>query len=150
MDKLSHVDDKGKASMVDISSKVPMLRVAKASGTIIMATDTVKQIKENAMKKGDVLTCAEIAGIQGAKETSRLIPLCHPINISNIQVKTFLKSDRVDVKSEVVCIDRTGIEMEALTAVNIALLTVYDMCKGIDKNMIMSDIKLDEKTKRDL
>jgi cyclic pyranopterin phosphate synthase len=99
------------------------------------------------MKKGDVLTIAEIAGIQGGKKTSELIPLCHPLPISKLDVKTKIEADRISVTSEARCVGKTGIEMEALTAVSIALLTIYDMCKAVDKKMEIGEIKLLEKTK---
>jgi len=150
MKKFSHTDSQGKAKMVDIGSKINQLRIAKAKGKIILNKKTVALIRENNMKKGDVLTIAEIAGIQGGKKTSELIPLCHPLQITKISVSAKLTADGVEVNSEARCVGKTGIEMEALTAVNIALLTVYDMCKAVDKDMIIDDISLIEKTKTDL
>ena len=107
-------------------------------------------IRENRMKKGDVLTIAEIAGIQGGKRTSELIPLCHPLLITRIDVKAFLDTTGVQIESMARCTGQTGIEMEALTAVSIALLTIYDMCKAVDKAMVIDEIKLVEKTKEDV
>ncbi len=150
MKKLSHVDNKGKANMVDVGHKPDQLRIAKASGFIKLSAETVNLIKQNEIKKGDVLTVAEIAGIQAAKKTSELIPLCHPLQLTKIDVKATLENTGVNVVTEVKCIGQTGVEMEALTAVNIALLTVYDMCKAVDKKMEMGKIKLEEKTKSDL
>ena len=150
MNKLSHTNKDGKANMVDIGHKPDQVRVAKAEGKIKLNPETVKLIRENEMKKGDVLTIAEIAGIQGGKKTSELIPLCHPLSITKMDVKAELVDDGVIVKSLAKCIGKTGIEMEALTAVNVALLTVYDMCKAVDKSMEIGKIKLVEKTKADL
>jgi len=150
MQKLSHTDEKGKANMVDVGQKPDQQRWAKAEGFISLSGETVKLIRENQMKKGDVLTIAEIAGIQGGKKTSELIPLCHPLAITKIDVKTELTDEGVKITSEARCIGKTGIEMEALTAVSVALLTVYDMCKAVDKNMAISGIHLIEKTKQDI
>jgi cyclic pyranopterin phosphate synthase len=150
MNELSHVDKNGRASMVDVSAKTPQHRTARASGRIDLAAATIKLIEENNIKKGDVLGVAEVAGIQAAKRTSDLIPLCHPLQISRVQVRAKLVEDGVVVTAEVDCIDRTGVEMEALTAVSVALLTVYDMCKAVDKNMRIRDIVLEEKHKHDL
>jgi len=147
MDKLSHVDDSGRAKMVDVSLKKPVYRMARAAGRISLSESTVKLIEENSIKKGDVLTVSEIAGIQAAKRTFDLIPLCHPLPISNVSVKAILERDGVSVESEVSCVARTGIEMEALTAVAVALLTVYDMCKAVDKTMKIGEIVLIEKIK---
>ncbi|MFH0896123.1 MAG: cyclic pyranopterin monophosphate synthase MoaC [Bacteroidota bacterium] len=148
MKKLSHTDNKGKACMVDVSKKPDQLRIAKASGQIILQKETIHLIKENEIKKGDVLTIAEIAGIQAAKKTPELIPLCHPLQITKIDVKAKLMKNGVEVISEVRCLGQTGVEMEALTAVHIALLTIYDMCKAVDKKMKMENIYLVEKTKQ--
>jgi cyclic pyranopterin monophosphate synthase len=150
MNKFSHIDDLGKAKMVDISNKISQIRVAKAEGRIMLLKSTLKLIKENQIKKGDVLTVAQIAGIQAVKRTSELIPLCHPLQISDIDIKALVEKDCVKIISEVKSTGQTGVEMEALTAVSIALLTIYDMCKAVDKNMVITDIKLIEKTKMDL
>jgi cyclic pyranopterin phosphate synthase len=147
MSKLSHTDEKGKANMVDVGHKPDQVRTARAEGKIILTEETVKLIRENQMKKGDVLTIAEIAGIQGGKKTSELIPLCHPLLINKLEVKAELTEEGVIVRSLARCIGKTGIEMEALTAVNIALLTVYDMCKAVDKEMVIGEVSLIEKVK---
>jgi len=149
-EELTHIDDKGRARMVDISGKTPQLRVARASGRIELAERTVELIAANNIKKGDVLSVAEIAGVQAAKRTSVLIPLCHPLPITSITVTASLDPHSVSVESEVSCIARTGIEMEALTAVAVALLTVYDMCKAVDKKMRIGEIVLLSKAKTDV
>lgn len=150
MKKLSHVDEKGKANMVDVGAKVDQNRIAKATGHITLKPETIQLIKDNSMKKGDVLTIAEIAGIQGGKKTSELIPLCHPLQITKLDVKATIDNTGVRVNSEARCVGKTGIEMEALTAVSVAMLTVYDMCKAVDKEMNLDELKLIEKTKSDL
>lgn len=150
MKKLSHTDELGKANMVDVSAKAQQHRTAKAIGNINMQLETIKLIRDNQMKKGDVLTVAEIAGIQAAKRTGELIPLCHQLLLTNITVKATLIETGIEVTSEVRCIGSTGVEMEALTAVSVALLTVYDMCKAVDKMMIIQGITLVEKTKRNI
>jgi len=146
--KFSHTDSKGKANMVDVGNKIDQLRIASAKGKILLSKETIKLIAENQMKKGDVLTVTEIAGIQSAKKTQELIPLCHNINLNKISVKATLKNDCVEVTSEIRCIGKTGVEMEALTSVSVALLTVYDMCKAVDKSMKITDIVLIKKTKK--
>jgi len=148
--ELSHIDDKGKANMVDVGGKSNQLRQAKAAGFIRLNPETVKLIRENQMKKGDVLTVSEIAGIQAAKQTPSLIPLCHTLMLTKVDVKATLTDNGVKVESLVKCVGQTGVEMEALTAVSVTLLTVYDMCKAVDKAMVIEEIKLLEKTKQDL
>ena len=147
---LTHVDDLGRANMVDVSAKPLQLRTAIASGFISLSFETIDLIRENRLKKGDVLTIAEIAGIQGGKRTSDLIPLCHPLQITKLDVKATLEDSGVKVESLARCTGQTGIEMEALTAVSVALLTVYDMCKAVDKNMTIGEIRLVEKTKEEV
>ncbi len=147
MKKLSHTDDSGKARMVNVGDKPEVLRIAKATGHICLAKDTISRIEENKNKKGDVLTVADIAGIQAAKKTSDLIPLCHPLLITNIEVRSIIDGTGVRINSEIQCSGKTGIEMEALTAVSVALLTIYDMCKAVDKNMIIDEVRLLEKKK---
>lgn len=149
-EKLSHIDAEGRARMVDVGHKPDQLRVAKAEGKILLARETVKLISENLIKKGDVITIAEIAGVQAAKRTAEMIPLCHQIQLSKVGVTGELVDDGVLIRSEVKCIGQTGVEMEALSAVSNALLTVYDMCKAVDKEMIIKELKLVEKTKHDL
>ncbi len=147
MKKLTHTDKTGKAVMVDVGEKEVQLRIAKATGHIILAEETIGLIKDNLLKKGDVLTVAQLAGISGAKQTSGLIPLCHNIVLDNVKVDVAIDSRGVRANSEVRCSGKTGVEMEALTAVSVALLTVYDMCKAVDKKMIIDSIVLTEKTK---
>lgn len=148
MAKLSHLDSQGRANMVDVSEKPNTDRVAVASGRILMQATTMELIAAGDNKKGDVLAAARIAGIQAAKRCSELIPLCHPLMLSSIQVDLDLDSDQSAVNVTAVCKvnSQTGVEMEALTAVSVALLTVYDMCKAVDKHMTISDICLQEKS----
>jgi cyclic pyranopterin monophosphate synthase len=148
MAKLTHTDKKGKAVMVDVGDKVTQLRIAKATGHIALSPETIKLIDENLLKKGDVLTVSQLAGISAAKKTSDLIPLCHNIVLDNIIVDAFVDATGVKIMSEVRCSGKTGVEMEALMAVGTALLTVYDMCKAVDKNMVIENIHLTEKTKK--
>jgi cyclic pyranopterin monophosphate synthase len=148
MKKLTHTNEAGKADMVDVSGKPEQERTAIARGHITLDKMTIGLIRENKMKKGDVLTVAEIAGIQGGKKTSELIPLCHPLMISKISVTATLDKTGVSVESFAKCNGRTGIEMEALTAVSIALLTVYDMCKAVDKGMVIDHVSLVSKEKK--
>jgi len=150
MKNLTHTDNKGNARMVDVGEKPDMKRIAKAVGHITLSQETLELVKENSMKKGDVLTVAEIAGIQAAKQTAALIPLCHIIYLDKVLVKASLTNNGVKVESEVRCTGKTGVEMEALTGVSVALLTVYDMCKAVDKNMEIGEIKLIEKTKENV
>jgi cyclic pyranopterin phosphate synthase len=150
MSELTHTDPAGKARMVDVSSKPEQLRIARATGHISLEPGTLELIKQNQVKKGDVLTVAQIAGIQAGKKTSELIPLCHPLAITKIDVLTEIGDDRVTVTAEARCTGPTGVEMEALTAVSVALLTIYDMCKAVDKAMVIGEIKLIEKTKTDI
>lgn len=142
MSKLTHIDGDGAAHMVDIADKNDTVREARAEGVIHMKSDTLDAIKANAMKKGDVLATARIAGIMAAKKTSDLIPLCHPLALSKVAVDfTFLK-DGIRVESMARLTGKTGVEMEALTATSVALLTIYDMSKAMQKDMIISDIRL--------
>lgn len=147
MKNLSHTNEKGKANMVDVGDKPQQTRTARAIGKISLSAETIQLVKDNQMKKGDVLTIAEIAGIQAGKKTSELIPLCHPLMITKLDVKATLTETGVSCESFAKCIGQTGIEMEALTAVNVALLTIYDMCKAADKNMVIEEVKLVEKIK---
>jgi cyclic pyranopterin phosphate synthase len=149
MRKLTHVDSKGRASMVDVGDKPIQYRTARAEGFICLQAETIRLIRKGTMKKGEVLTVAEVAGIQASKKTAELIPLCHPLQITKIDVNAELVTDGVRVTSMAKCIGQTGIEMEALTAVSVALLTVYDMCKAVDKQMTIHGIKLLEKQKSD-
>ena len=149
MKKLSHVDSKGRADMVDVTGKKIQFRSARAEGFIRLQSSTILLIKKNKMMKGDVLTVAEIAGIQAGKKTSEMIPLCHPLQITKLDVKCEIVEKGVRVSSFAKCVGQTGIEMEALTAVSVALLTVYDMCKAVDKKMQIEKIRLIEKIKSD-
>ena len=148
--KFSHTDNEGRARMVDIGAKDAQFRFARASGFIQMGRETLDLIRENAMKKGDVLTVAEIAGVQAAKMTGNLIPLCHNIPLEKVKVTTHIEETGISVVSEVSCTGKTGVEMEALTAVSVALLTVYDMCKSAERGMVIEAIRLEEKAKKDL
>ena len=147
MENFSHINNSGKAEMVDVGNKPNQIREARASGFIELQPKTLKLIKDNLIKKGDVLTIAEIAGIQAGKKTSELIPLCHNLLITKIDVKTKISENGIEVESYAKCIGQTGIEMEVLTAASVALLTIYDMCKAVDKTMKISEIKLLSKTK---
>ena len=144
---LSHIDKDGNAKMVDVSKKSNTERIAIASGCIRIKKETINLIENSGLKKGDVLTVAKIAGIQAAKNTSSLIPLCHNINLNKIDIKFNINSGekKIYCESTISCIGKTGAEMEALSAVSVALLTIYDMCKASDKNMIISEINLLEK-----
>ena len=147
MESFSHTDQKGKASMVDVGHKPDEIRIARASGFISLGSKTISLIEDNMMKKGDVVTVAEIAGIQAAKNTAQLIPLCHNISLTKVDVKCHIENGGIRVESMVKCVGQTGVEMEALTAVSVALLTVYDMCKAVDKEMMIKEVKLDSKKK---
>ena len=148
--KFTHINDKGEASMVDISTKTPQRRSAEAEGFIQLQAATLKLISDNQLKKGDVISTARIAGIQGAKQTALLIPLCHQLLTEKISVNFNMEEKGLRVKTFVRCTGKTGIEIEAITAASIALLTVYDMCKAVDKTMIIGDIKLTSKIKEDI
>ncbi|HUS57145.1 MAG TPA: cyclic pyranopterin monophosphate synthase MoaC [Planctomycetota bacterium] len=149
MGALSHTDDEGRARMVDVGLKPDQRRRARAAGMIALSADAIALVRQNQIKKGDVLTVAQIAGIQAAKRTAELIPLCHPLLLNRIDVRLSVADDRITAESEVRCIGQTGAEMEALTAVSVALLTVYDMCKAVDKHMKIGEIVLVEKEKQD-
>ena len=147
MKKLSHLNKEGKAKMVDITKKSLTHREAVAKGSVSMKTETLKLIADKKIPKGDVFSVARIAGIMAAKKTSELIPMCHPLDITAIDVQFTLnlKNHRIDIESRVSIVGRTGVEMEALTAVSMAALTIYDMCKAVDKEMVVSEIMLMEK-----
>ncbi|WP_108809891.1 cyclic pyranopterin monophosphate synthase MoaC [Sphingorhabdus sp. Alg231-15] len=142
MSKLTHIDGDGAAHMVDISAKNETVREAHAEGFISMNSDVLDAIKANGMKKGDVLATARIAGIMAAKKTSDLIPLCHPLALSKVAVDFDYQDDGIKVRAMARLTGKTGVEMEALTAVSTALLTVYDMSKAMQKDMVISDIRL--------
>ena len=146
MAKMSHVDKNGQAKMVDVGAKETTSRTAKASGVVRTTAQVVSQIKENRIAKGDVLSVARVAGVLAAKRTSELIPLCHPLQLDLVSVDFELGEQEIRVRSEVRCSGKTGVEMEALTAVSVACLTLYDMCKSVDRSMRISSVQLDEKT----
>jgi cyclic pyranopterin phosphate synthase len=146
----SHIDSTGKVKMVDVSGKPVSRRTAVAAGFVRMAAETVEKLRGGLLKKGDALATARIAGIMGAKRTSDLIPLCHPLPIDDIAVELELKENGVEIEATVTCTARTGVEMEALTAVSVAALTLYDMCKAVDKGMIIENVTLKSKTKEEV
>ena len=145
MDKLSHFDDKGRIKMVDVSGKETTRRRAVASAKVLLSKETVGKLKDQDNPKGDPLEIARIAGIMGAKKTSELIPLCHQINLSNADVSAEITNYGILVRAEATTESQTGVEMEALTAVTIAALTIYDMCKAVDKTMTIGNVRLAEK-----
>lgn len=147
MNELSHFDDQGRAQMVDVGGKDPSKRMARAQATVTMAKNTMQRIVDGEVGKGDVLGVARLAGIMGAKQTSSLIPLCHPLalNAINVDFKQ-LDDERLQIMATVKVTGKTGVEMEALTAVSVAGLTIYDMCKAIDREMTIGAIELVEKT----
>jgi cyclic pyranopterin phosphate synthase len=148
MGKFTHIDDEGRVRMVDVTAKKPSVREALAGGMVFMSAETFELIRNQKIKKGNVLETARIAGIMAAKKTSELIPMCHPLNITHVQVD-FRPDDTnngIEIEATVRTIDQTGVEMEALTAVSVAALTIYDMCKSYDKEMTLSNIGLLKKT----
>lgn len=144
---LTHINASGYAKMVAIDEKSDTLRIAIATGEIKVSQETFERVKNGGIKKGDVLTVAQVAGIMGAKRTSELIPMCHPINLLGVDLSFDLLEDThiIQVTSEVKVMGKTGVEMEALTAVTVATLTIYDMCKAVDKDMVIQNIYLKEK-----
>lgn len=148
--KLSHVDGAGKARMVDVSGKKRVRRTARAAGRIELSPATVALVRANSLAKGDVLAVARLAGIMAAKRTSELIPLCHNVEIEHVDVSLIVDDGGIGIEASSVCTDKTGIEMEALTAVSVAALAVWDMCKAVDKTMRIGEIRLLEKTKEEL
>jgi cyclic pyranopterin phosphate synthase len=146
--KLTHIDSKGKAVMVDVGGKSSTLREAVARGAVYMEKETIRLISSNNIAKGNVFETARLAGIMAAKKTAELIPLCHQLNLTSVAVdfKIDNKKHKIDIESNAKCNGQTGIEMEALTAVSVAALTIYDMCKAVDREMIISDVKLMEKS----
>ena len=145
MEKFSHIDEKGKVKMVDITDKSRTVRMARAAGDVYLKHETINQIIDDKLPKGNVLTTAKIAGIQAAKKTADLIPLCHQLNLSFIDIKFEINSDYISIKATVKTKEATGVEMEALSAVFGAAITIYDMCKSIDKRIEIKSIKLEEK-----
>jgi cyclic pyranopterin phosphate synthase len=150
MNPLTHLDDQGHARMVDVSGKPLSRRSARAAGHIQLQPATLALIRDRQVPKGDVLATARIAGIMAAKRTADLIPLCHPLSLTNVQVDLSLDDRGIQAIAEASCVGQTGVEMEALTAASAALLTIYDMCKAVDKAMILTDIRLLEKKKETL
>ena len=142
MSKLTHIDGDGAAHMVDVGDKVDTVREARAEGRIVMKMEVLEAIKTNAMKKGDVLATARIAGIMAAKKTSDLIPLCHPLALTKVAVDFDFLDDGIKVSAMARLTGKTGVEMEALTACSVALLTIYDMSKAMQKDMVIRDIRL--------
>ncbi len=147
MNGLTHLNEKGEAHMVDVSPKAETVRDAIASGQVIMKPETLELIRSQSLKKGDVLSVARVAGIMAAKKTPELIPLCHSLMLDQVSVDFDFSSDNtIDIEAKVRCTGKTGVEMEALTAVSVAALTIYDMCKAIDRGMMISDICLQKKS----
>ena len=148
MEDFTHFNEQGRAKMVNVGEKPISERTAVAAGSVLVNENTFALIRSGGMKKGDVLTTAQIAGIMGAKRTSEVIPMCHPVAVNGINLTLSLNEKRyaVEITAEVSCDGRTGVEMEALTAVSIAALTVYDMCKAVQKDMVITDIRLLRKT----
>jgi len=148
MSEFTHLDTQGSVRMVDVSDKPQTARVAIAQGIIVMTPETLEKIQDQAVKKGNVLETARIAGIMAAKKTSELIPMCHPLNITHVRIDFFPDNEKhaIRIEASVKITGQTGVEMEALTAVSVAALTIYDMCKSYDKEMIISEVCLLEKS----
>jgi cyclic pyranopterin phosphate synthase len=148
MSKLSHLDEQGRARMVDVSAKEITSRLAIASGSIHMRAETLASILEERIEKGDVFSVARVAGIMAAKKTSELIPMCHPLNITSVEIELTPRNEpaRVDIEATVRVSGKTGVEMEAMTAVAVVALTIYDMCKAVDREMTISEIRLVKKS----
>lgn len=143
---LTHFDEDGRARMVDVSDKAETTRVAVACGKVLMKSETLERIRSGLIAKGDVLAVAQVAGIMAAKQTAQLIPMCHPLVITGVKLSfNFVEPGEVDIEAKVKVYGKTGVEMEALTAVSVAALTIYDMCKAVDKTMTIEDIYLVEK-----
>ena len=146
MTRLTHLDENGAARMVDVGAKIPTMRSATAAGRIRMKATTLAAIRDGSGPKGDVLSTARIAGIMAAKKTGELIPLCHPLALDSVTVDFAFASDSVNVTARASLTGKTGVEMEALTAASVALLTIYDMAKALEKGMVIEDVRLVEKT----
>ncbi len=147
MAEFSHLDREGAARMVDVGEKAVVRRTATAAGRVRLAPATVELLRERALPKGDALNTARIAGVMAAKRTPEIIPLCHGLNLTSVDVEFEVGENEIHIVATARASDRTGVEMEALTAVSVAALTVYDMCKAVDKGMVIGDVKLLEKTK---
>jgi cyclic pyranopterin phosphate synthase len=143
---LTHVDESGAARMVDVSDKAVTARAATASGRVLVSAEVVALLRGEGVPKGDALAVARIAGIMGAKQTPALIPLCHPLSVSGVTVDLTVADDAVEISATVRTTDRTGVEMEALTAVSVAALTVVDMVKAVDKGAVITDVRVETKT----
>ena len=146
MSGFSHIDESGRARMVDVTEKPSTLRVARAKALVKMSPQTLIQIRNRSLAKGDFLETARIAGILAAKNTSQLIPLCHPLALNHVEVKCDILKHGIEIEASVSAEGKTGVEMEALAAVSVAGLTIYDMCKAVDRNIMISDIRLVEKS----
>jgi cyclic pyranopterin monophosphate synthase len=148
MKKFSHLDDQGRARMVDVGGKIPQQRIAVAEGFVRCATKTIHALRDQTLPKGDVFTVATIAAIQAAKRVDELIPLCHSLPLDAVDLNFSLKKNLVHIRAEARTTAKTGVEMEALTAVSVAALTVYDMCKAVDKTMVIEGVRLVSKIKK--
>ena len=148
MKKFSHLDASGAATMVDVGAKPPQLRRAVATGELRCAPSTIRLLKKQALPKGDVLACARLAGIMAAKKTADLIPLCHPLALDKVSVDFTIKTDLILITAEARLTGKTGVEMEALTAVSVAALTLYDMMKAVDKAMVIGEVRVSLKEKK--
>jgi cyclic pyranopterin monophosphate synthase len=148
MKRLTHISSDGRAQMVDVSAKPLSKRTAVATGNIRLRRETMKLIAKDQIAKGNVFATARIAGIQAAKQTAQLIPLCHTLSLAQVKLDIVTSKDGAEVKCTAQTIAQTGVEMEALVGVNVALLTIYDMCKAVDKGMVISNVRLLEKTKQ--
>jgi cyclic pyranopterin phosphate synthase len=146
MDQLSHIDDDGRVKMVDTSHKATTTRNAVASARVLMSRETVSAVQNHRTPKGDPLEAARLAGIMAAKRTAELIPLCHPLPLTHVNVEARIEDYGIYLESSVATNAQTGVEMEALTAVSVAALTIYDMCKALDKGIIISEVRLERKT----
>jgi cyclic pyranopterin phosphate synthase len=146
MERLTHIDEEGRVAMVDTSAKPQTARRAVASVRVLMSPATVKALREHRTPKGDAIETARLAGIMGAKRTSELIPLCHPLALTHIEVRAEVRDEGVYLEAEAATQAQTGVEMEALTAASVAALTIYDMCKAVDKAMTITDLRLELKT----
>ena len=147
MTEFSHLDREGEARMVDVGEKAVVRRTATAAGRICMSSQTIELLRERALPKGDALNTARIAGVMAAKRTPDLIPLCHGLNLTSVDVEFEVGEEEIGIVATARASDRTGVEMEALVAVSVAALTIYDMCKAVDKGMVIGDVRLLEKTK---
>ena len=142
----THFNEQGRAKMVDVTDKPPSYRTATAAGSVHMLPSTAEAIRTGGVPKGDVLAVAQVAGVMAAKRTSDVIPMCHPLSLTGVDIRFALREDAVDIEATARCKGETGVEMEALLAVSAAALTVYDMCKALQKDMVISDVRLLEKT----